>query len=142
MTFFPERRCCGSRRRTGRKKADFRNLVFGLMDCCAVALAILPLFGVQNDGIVQAVSLTRLVGVAPYLRLAYWIAVAGMAGTGILTLVLRNCRHGLWRWYRDKAFWVYHGACVLLFIVSRQPYGAALLFLLLSVKVLIRLREG
>ena len=126
----------------GKEKANaVRDMVFGLLDCSALLALFLPLFGQVENGAVQAVSLLALTGIALYLRAAFFAAVIGMVAWGLLTLVLQNCRRGLWM--RNKQ-WVSLGlnaGGMLLFVMSRQPYGAAFLFAILAIKAYLLLKK-
>ena len=126
----------------GKEKANaVRDMVFGLLDCSALLALFLPLFGQAENGVVQAVSLLALTGIALYLRAAFFAAVIGMVAWGLLTLVLQNCRRGLWM--RNKQ-WVSLGlnaGGMLLFVMSRQPYGAAFLFAILAIKAYLLLKK-
>ena len=64
-------------------------------------------------------------------------AVAGSLVLGILTLALQNCRHAFWVRHRQMLSLGWNAAGVLLFIISQQPYAAALLFLFLVIKALM-----
>jgi transcriptional regulator with XRE-family HTH domain len=123
------------------KAAHFRNSVFGLMDCSVFILLFLPVFAEEAGGMVKAVSLVHLNEMAPYLKFAFWMAVIGMTAQGIIRLALRRgCREkGLRYW--DMLSWGFHVLCVLLFIVSKQPYAATLLFLFLAMKMLIQINR-
>lgn len=126
----------------GRAKQNrLRDLVFGLLDCGSILFVFLPFFSQKSEDMVRAVSLLRLDGVGTYLRLAYWTVILGMVLWGVLRLSLQNCSNPVWRKYRDLASLLFHGLGVLLFIISRQPYGAAFLFLFLAIKVLILLKN-
>lgn len=118
-----------------QQRNRFRELVFGLLDISTVLCAVLPLFCERSDGAVRAVSLWQMRG---YLMFAYWAFVLGMILWGIGRLVLRNCQHPLWVSSGDRVALLFHGAGVLLFILSLQPYGAAFLFLLLGMKLYLK----
>lgn len=118
-----------------RKKQarHFRTMVFGLLDLCAAAYLILPLFGQQQEGIVQAVTLLFLTETSPYLKVAYMSIVIGMFLWGILTLVLQN---------RKAAVSLSLSVLgTLLFIISAQPYAAVFGFLLLGIKVFFLIKK-
>ena len=85
----------------------------------------------------NAVSLVQLTEAAAYLKGAYVLAVAGSLILGILTLALQNCRHAFWGRHRQMLSLGWNAAGVLLFIISQQPYAAALLFLFLVIKALM-----
>ena len=122
---------------TRQRQTQYRDLVFGLLDLSAAMFFFLPLFGQKTDGGVQAVSLLSLSGVSPWLRGCYFAAVIGLTLWGIVTLALQNCSWGLWRQYKSCVSLALGGLSTLLFMVSLQPYGAAFLFLFLTIKVLI-----
>ena len=120
-----------------QKSATLHDLVFGLLDLSTAMLYVLPFFGQRKDGAIYEVSLLSLTNITLYLKAAYFVLVAGLLVVGILTLALQNCRAKLWVAYKRKLSFLLNGVATLLFIVSMQPYAAALLFIFLSIKVLI-----
>ena len=120
-----------------QKEQRIRNLVFGLLDCSVVLLLFLPFFGQKADGVVRSVSLLSLTEPALWLRIAYFVVVIGIAGWGLLSLVLQNGRFSRWAGKQSRGSVFFNAVGVLLFIVSLQPYAAALLFLFLLIKLLI-----
>ena len=122
---------------TRQVKTHLRDLVYGLLDCSAGLFFFLPFFGQEGEGAVNAVSLVQLTEAAAYLKGAYVLAVAGSLILGILTLALQNCRHAFWVRHRQMLSLGWNAAGVLLFIISQQPYAAALLFLFLVIKALM-----
>jgi hypothetical protein len=72
---------------------------------------------------------------------AYIIIIAGMILWGILTLALQNCNGKFWVNYKRRISFLLGGLGTLLFIVSMQPYAAALLFIFLSIKILIFVKK-
>ena len=107
--------------------------LFGLLDWGGVLLFLLPIFADRSEGFIHGVSLLAFDG-APYLKAAYLIYTAAMVAMGIFTLAAGS-RRVLW----DL---VLNGAGVLLFAITLQPYGAALLLLFLMVKVLYCIKRG
>ena len=90
---------------------------------------------------VRAVSLLALTDAAAYLRAGYFGAVIAMVTVGILLLALQNCRQPIWLKSKTALSLGVHTAAVLLFILSRQPYGAAFAFLFLAIKVLMLIKK-
>lgn len=123
------------------KKILFRALIFGLLDCSAAGFFFLPLFRQTADGVIQAASLLSLTEPAPYVRAAYYALILGLTAFGILTLGLQNCRQAFWLRSRFAVSLCFNALGLLLFTVSLQPYAAAYLFLLLTVKALICLKR-
>ena len=123
------------------KTGRFRDLVFGLLDCCALLLLFLPFFGQTAEGGIRGVSLLGLTQGATYLRWAYFVCVIGLVLTGILILALsgRYLRRGQNK--LTALSLLINGIGLLLFIISKQPYGAAYLFAFLAIKVFLLIKH-
>ena len=122
-------------------KARGRDMVFGLLDCSMLLLLFLPVFGqVAAEG-VQAVSLLALDGIRMYLKFGYFAVTAGTAAVGVLTLALQNVNCTLWKNSKRGLSLGFNAAAVLLFILSRQPYAAVLVFAFLGIKALMLLKK-
>ena len=118
------------------QESRFRDLVFGLLDCSMALFLFLPLFREEAGGVIRDVSLLALTEIEPYLKAMYLVFVVGMMGLGVLTLVMQN-------WKRNKHLLslIGNGGGLLLFIVSLHPYGAALLFAFLMIKVFLLIKR-
>ena len=103
-----------------------RDLVFGLLDISAALLLLLPFFGETVNGTI---------------RIVYVVTVMCLVFFGILTLILQNYRGFLWVRGKRRVSLILSGAGVLLFILSPQPYAAALLFLFLIIKMSLLLHK-
>ena len=116
-----------------RKESYLRDLVFGIMDISLIIFLFLPIFGQKVNDAVQEVSLLALTEIAPYIKIAYFAIVITTVLAGIMTLALQNCG-GFWIRLKSKLSLTLSVAGVLLFILSRQPYAAALVFVFLTIK--------
>ena len=96
---------------------------------------LLPFFGQKADGRIQAVSLLSLSGISPWLKAAYFALVLGMTVWGLLMLGIKKCRLPLG--IRHKLSLGLGAVGAFLFIISLQPYAAALVFIFLAIKVLM-----
>ena len=124
-----------------QKNSLLLDLVFGLLDLSVSMFLFLPIFGQREHDTVYEVSLLALSNIAPYLMGAYIAIIAGMILWGILTLALQNCNGKFWVNYKRRISFLLGGSGTLLFIVSMQPYAAALLFIFLSIKILIFVKK-
>ena len=124
-----------------QKESYLRDLVFGLLDLSGVMFFFLPFFGQKQEGFVQAVSLTALTDIAPYLKAAYFAVVIGIIATGILTLSLQNCRGRFWLRNKSVISLAMNAMGALLFVISSQPYAAVFLLLLLVVKATMLIKK-
>ena len=127
---------------TKQKTTHFCDLVFGLLDCSVAMFLFLPLFGQISGTSSQSVSLLALNSVPSYLRTAYFAIVVVIVAIGVLTLALQNCTAPIWA--KSKQMLSIGGsvAGVLLWIVGRQPYAAAFLFLHLAIKAILAAKRA
>ena len=117
-----------------QKEMQIRDLVFGLLDCSCAMFFFLPFFGQRVDGIIQEVSLLSLTGIASYMRTAYFVVIAVMVSSGLLTFALQNCHWTFWIRNKSKVSMILNAVGALLFILSLQPYAATLLFVFFVIK--------
>ena len=110
------------------------DLVFGLLDCSAVLLLFLPVFGQVSGGSVQEVSLLALSGISLWLKIVYYAVVVGMIAVGVLPLALR-------RGNKRVSSLAINAVGELIFTLSRQPYAAVFLFIFLGIKVLLLIKK-
>ena len=122
------------------KENHFRDLVFGSLDCGIALFFVLPFFGQEADGTIQAVSLFSLTAIEPYLKTVYLTAVTAMIALGFLTLALQNCQHPLWTQHKHRLSLFLDAAGTFLFTISLQPYAAVFLFIFLAIKVLLLIK--
>jgi len=120
-----------------RQKRYLRDLVFGLLDCGVILLLFLPLFREKTEDAVYGVSLLALSGIRPYLRFAYFAALSAMILSGIMTLALQRGCCQFWERIGDGISLALNAAGVFLLIISPQPYAAAFLFAILTIKTFL-----
>lgn len=124
-----------------QKEKSIRDLLFGLLDCSIAMFFFLPWFGQKADNAIQEVSLLALTGLQPWLKGAYFFIVIGMVITGIMTLALQNSSVLFWQKIKNGLSLSFSVAGVFIFIISRQPYAAAFIFLFLIIKALMMIKK-
>lgn len=120
-----------------QKAAYLRSLISGLLDAGTILLFFLPLFAQTEGGAVRAVSLLAFTAVQPYLRIACFAVAVSLMVCGILTLALQNLQHAFWQKHKESLSILLGISGTLLFILSRQPYAAAFLFVFLTIKAFL-----
>lgn len=123
-----------------QKETQFRDVVFGLLDCSIAMFLFLPFFRQNTNGAAQAVSLLSLTQIGLYLNVGYWIVVITLVVSGFLMLALQNCRYTVWVQSKYRISLLLNGAGTVLCIMSSQPYAATFLFIYLTIKVLLLLK--
>ena len=124
-----------------QKAGHLRDLVFGLLDIAAAMFFFLPFFGQNADGVVQEVSLLALTGSSVYLKTAYFASVIATILMGVSTLALQNWKAPFWLRSKSILSLGLTALGVLPFILGRQPYAAAFLFIFLVIKGLLLLKK-
>ena len=119
-----------------RSGARLRDQVFGLLDCGAGLLLVLPVFGQQTGNQVRAVNLFSLFPSRPWLGGLFLGTIVLSAGLGCAILALQGWEQP---WKRPLSL-ALSAFGVLLFLLARQPYAGAffLFFLLIKVFFLVK----
>lgn len=124
------------------KQNHLRDLIFGLLDIGMSIFFFMPLFGQKSGEIIREVSLVSLENIHPIIKLTYFITIIALILFGILTLGLQNCESVFWTGNKNKISLILSAIGVVLFILSRQPYAAILIFTFLIVKALVLIKRG
>lgn len=117
-----------------QKENDFIRRIFALLDCGMIAFLFLPLFGQSAENMVQSLSLFSLTNIQPYLRASYYIIVIAIISWGIFSLAVKSDRK------TEQVSIVLSMVGAMLFVLSRQPYAAALLLIFLAIKAFLLIK--
>ena len=117
------------------------DVVFGLLDIVCILLFFLPFFGERTADSVMHTPLVMLGGVSPYILVFYYAFTAFTCISGILLLALQGCAGVLWCKIKCKLSLALSIFGTLLFIVSMQPYVAAMLFAFLVIKASVLIKR-
>ena len=123
------------------KECRLRSLVYGLMDVSSAVFFFLPFFADRTGDLIREASLISLTGVSSYLKAAFFIIVIAAVCFGLAMLALQNCSRVLWTESRFKISLALNAAGILLFIISLQPYAAALMFVFMVIKLFLLLKK-
>ena len=120
-----------------QKETRFKDFVYALLDLSMAMLLFLPFFAENRSGVIRSVSLIKLDGIQLYLKAAYFALVTVTFFVGVLTLALQNYQKTFWLKSKTNSSLLLGVVCVLLFMVSSQPYAAVFAFALLAIKVFL-----
>ena len=123
------------KKQTGKR---IRDLVFGLLDVCALLLVFLPIFAERSSGGVDSVALFAFGGIVKIPCIAL---IALMGVWGILILVLQTFESSVWMKIKNKVSLALGAVAVVLFTVSLQPYAAVFAFSLLLIKAVVLIKK-
>lgn len=112
--------------------------VWGMLDLAAMACILLPLYGVPAEGGFRSVTLFSLTAASMLIRCLYWLALTGLILTGVAEMwMFRRGRSGC-----QTLSLVLSAAAILLFTSAKEPYAAAVLFLLFLGKLFVMARQN
>ncbi len=124
-------------------RSNIRNicdLLFGIVDLCSLMLILLPLYPNRAEGHIYSVNLFGYTDSSPWIRVVCWVVFSVLVVLGTAKIILTKIK-------TDKGNKTVTGISLLLgclavlfFVLTRQAYVAALMFLLLSVKGLLLFR--
>lgn len=109
----------------------FAAYVDAVFNIASVMGLFLPLYKVEADGLFLSVPLYRFEG---WLALLYWLAPIAMAACGAIQMLLCGKEGDVPRATAGMIGMILNAGAVFLFILSGQPYPAAMFFALLLTK--------
>ena len=124
-----------------QRENHIRDLIFGLLDCGVSMLLFLPFFAETVNGQIVEVSLLGLSTTTPLLHIVYFIVVTAIVILGVLTLAMQNYTGSFWCRSKTMLSLLLCAAAAFLFIISRQPYATAFVFVFLVIKTLLLLKR-
>lgn len=130
-----------SEKEAAQKRGKLCGQILGCLDCSAAILYVLPIFGQTVNGQIQGVSLFSLTETQLWLRVSYFVVIGLSVLMGILTLALQSRPDFAWEKQTIRGSLLANLLLTFLFILSRQPYGAAISLIFLILKVLILPRK-
>ena len=124
-----------------QKRGKLCGQILGCLDCSAAILYVLPIFGQTVNGQIQGVSLFSLTETQLWLKVSYFVVIGLSVLMGILTLALQSRPDFAWEKQTIRGSLLANLLLTFLFILSRQPYWAAISLIFLILKVLILPRK-
>lgn len=124
-----------------QKRGKLCGQILGCLDCSAAILYVLPIFGQTVNGQIQGVSLFSLTETQLWLKVSYFVVIGLSVLMGILTLAMQSRPDFAWEKQTIRGSLLANLLLTFLFILSRQPYGAAISLIFLILKVLILPRK-
>lgn len=118
-----------------------RDLVFGLLDCAMALFLFFPLFGQAEEGVIRHVSLLSLTSISWYTKITYISLVLLTVLCGLVTLALQGRQVRFWNQIESGLSMLLCIFGVLVFILTREPYAASLVFLFLLIKGFLLLKR-
>ena len=120
-----------------KNQNHFMNLIFALVDICAVLFLFLPLFVQRKGQIAYAASLLELSTVQPYIKTSFLVIIVLTALFGFLMLALQNVEAVFGTKNKSRVSLCLGILLLLTFILTQHPYAAVLSLFLLIIKIIV-----
>ncbi len=118
------------------------DLLFGLLDVCAMLFLLLPLFANRSGSDIQAVSLFSLTSGEGFLKALHIGLVSLTAIWGLVTLVFQGSVSPLFARCKRPVSLALNLLTAALFILATHPYAAMLAFCFLLIKGCLLLKRS
>jgi len=116
------------------------SLFFGIIDLMALTFLFLPLYG-QSDGEgIRMVNLYAFNDASAITRIIYFVLPSSMALLGIIELIIQYIGNDKWLKISKITSILLQVFTILVFINTRQPYPASLIFMFFIIKVVLWIR--
>ena len=99
-----------------------------------------PLFGQKGQDVIKEVSLLSL-EISWYIKTGYFLIIFATVVFGVLTLAMQNTEIEFFIKYKQKLSVLLSIICVVVFILSQQPYAALYVFVFLVIKALMLIKK-
>ncbi len=109
----------------------YTTLICGILDCLAVLLFLLPVFGNGSGG---SVALLAITGVGAWLKAVFIVTAALTVLNGFCTVVISNFGRQVWDKHRLVTGMILSIIGTTVFILARQPYAGVFCLCLLVIK--------
>lgn len=126
-----------------REKLDFKNRYISLISCVfdilLAVLFVIPVFGNGADTPVN-VALFGITGLQVWVKVVFAVLIGITVLNGICGAILTRFDKPLWNWHRIMTGVWLLVLCVIVFIITRQPYAGIICFVTLAIKVFLILK--
>lgn len=123
-----------------KRETHIRDLIFSLFDVSMILLLFFPLFGQKGQDVIKEVSLLSL-EISWYIKTGYFLIIFATVVFGVLTLAMQNTEIEFFIKYKQKLSVLLSIICVVVFILSQQPYAALYVFVFLVIKALMLIKK-
>lgn len=116
------------------------NLIYGLLDIISVLFMFLPLYAKKVDGFVYSVALFNTNDISSVMKVFYSSVLVSLSLIGVFEIILNIISNRKYQRVFNYMSVIVQIVAILLFLLSRQVYLTAFVFILLIIKLVINNR--
>lgn len=110
------------------------DLLFGMVDVCALLLIVLPLYPNNMEGYVYSVNLLAYSQSASWMYGIYWILFLALVMCGALKILLAQIKIEKGQKIVTIGSMLFHIVAVLFLALTREAYAITITFIILAIK--------
>ena len=116
------------------------SLMYGILDLMAVVFIFLPFYGQQEGDFIRFVTLLAYSDTSEIIRTSYFVILILMGTLGFVELTIQVGINEKGLRVSKTCSIILQALAILIFIMTRQPYITAFIFMLLMIKVALLLK--
>lgn len=117
-----------------KSKKKYTSLICNILDCLAILLLMIPIFGCRDGNAVNSVSVWNLSGISTWLKILFISTIGITALNGFCGLIISHFDKPVWSKHRLVTGIALSVTGSGLFILARQPYAAIFCLMVLMIK--------
>ena len=117
------------------------NLIYGLLDIISILFIFLPLYAYKTEDFVYSVSLMSTNDIGNIIKILYIVIFSVLSLIGITELILQFIDNKKIQRVVNIISLIIESFSVLFFAISRQTYLTAIIFIILTIKIIVVIKN-
>jgi len=117
------------------------NLIYGLLDIISILFIFLPLYAHKTEDFVYSVSLMSTNDIGNIIKILYIVIFSVLSLIGITELILQFIDNKKIQRVVNIISLIIESFSVLFFAISRQTYLTAIIFIILTIKIIVVIKN-
>lgn len=117
------------------------NLIYGLLDIISILFIFLPLYAQKKEEFVYSVPLMSTNDVSTIIKISYIVILVILSLIGIAELIIQFTDKKKIQRIVNIISLIIESFSVLFFAISRQTYLTAIIFIILTIKIIVAIKN-
>lgn len=117
------------------------NLIYGLLDIISILFIFLPLYAHKTEDFVYSVSLMSTNDIGNIIKILYIVIFSVLSLIGITELILQFIDNKKIQRVVNIISLIMETFAILFFTISRQTYLTAIIFIILTIKIIVVIKN-
>ena len=117
------------------------NLIYGLLDVISILFIFLPLYAHKTEDFIYSVSLMSTNDISNIIKILYIVILSILSLIGITEIILQFIENKKIQRIVNIISIIVGAFSVLFFAISRQTYLTAIIFIILTIKIIVIIKN-